>query len=147
MWDVERGGSGTLDGHTDASIRRHSARTGRWLLTARWGREQSMGWHSGAEVASLDGHTDAVCRRRFSLTGADRHCQGTGAPRCGMWRRAAVASLHDTRVRSIHGGIQPDMDMVVTASGDGSAKVWDAASGVEVASLDGHTDWVNSGGI
>ena len=33
---------------------------------------------------------------------------------------------------------------MVTASGDNTAKVWDVATGEEVHTLAGHTDWVTS---
>ena len=36
----------------------------------------------------------------------------------------------------------PDGRHLATASGDKTAKVWEAASGQEVLTLSGHTDWV-----
>jgi hypothetical protein len=38
----------------------------------------------------------------------------------------------------------PDGKTIVTASKDGTAKIWDAASGRELDTLRGHTDWVTS---
>ena len=38
----------------------------------------------------------------------------------------------------------PDGKYIVTASDDGTARIWDAATGQEVRQLSGHTDWVLS---
>ena len=38
----------------------------------------------------------------------------------------------------------PDGQRIVTGSGDGTAKVWDAASGRELLTLKGHSDRVAS---
>jgi WD40 repeat protein len=38
----------------------------------------------------------------------------------------------------------PDGQRVLTASGDTTARVWDAASGRSLATLAGHTGWVSS---
>src|SRR5262245_44890554 len=38
----------------------------------------------------------------------------------------------------------PDGSRIVTASDDGTARVWDAATGTESVILRGHTDWVRS---
>jgi tetratricopeptide (TPR) repeat protein len=38
----------------------------------------------------------------------------------------------------------PDGTRIVTASQDGTAKVWDAKTGAEALTLKGHTDWVHS---
>jgi WD40 repeat protein len=37
----------------------------------------------------------------------------------------------------------PDGTRIVTTSWDGTAKVWDASTGIEIFTLSGHTDWVN----
>ena len=38
----------------------------------------------------------------------------------------------------------PDGSSVLTASGDGTARIWDAESGEELVTLSGHTDCVTS---
>ena len=38
----------------------------------------------------------------------------------------------------------PDGERVVTASGDGTARIWDAESGAQLATLRGHEGCVNS---
>jgi WD40 repeat protein len=38
----------------------------------------------------------------------------------------------------------PDGERIVTGSWDGTAKVWEAASGRELFALEGHTDRINS---
>src|ERR1035438_2645439 len=42
-------------------------------------------------------------------------------------------------------GLSPDGERIVTGSWDGTAKVWEAASGRELFALEGHTDHINSG--
>jgi WD40 repeat protein len=38
----------------------------------------------------------------------------------------------------------PDGKMIVTASGDNTARIWDATTGKELKKLEGHTSWINS---
>ena len=45
---------------------------------------------------------------------------------------------------SISAAYSPDGASIVTASGDDTAKVWEAASGAELLTLSGHEDWVIS---
>ena len=40
--------------------------------------------------------------------------------------------------------LTPDGRLAVSASGDNTLKVWDVASGRELRTLTGHTDWVNA---
>ncbi len=41
-------------------------------------------------------------------------------------------------------GVQPGRTRIVTGSGDGTAKVWDARTGTPLLELKGHTDEVTS---
>ena len=41
----------------------------------------------------------------------------------------------------------PDGQQVLTASRDKTAKVWSAASGACLLTLEGHEDWINSAGF
>ena len=53
--------------------------------------------------------------------------------------------LNDThRGRINAAAFNPDSSKVITASGDGTAKLWDAATGVCLLTLEQHLDWVNS---
>jgi len=49
-------------------------------------------------------------------------------------------SGHSDWVRSA--AFSPDGRLIVTASADRTARLWDAASGEEVRQLSGHSDWV-----
>ena len=56
-------------------------------------------------------------------------------------RTLAILSGHTDRVN--HAVWNADGSRILTASNDGTARVWDAAGGTELAILTGHTDWVN----
>jgi WD40 repeat protein len=45
------------------------------------------------------------------------------------------------------GGFSPDGTRIVTTSSDGTARVWDAATGQVQLTLTGHTGWVRGGGF
>ena len=56
-------------------------------------------------------------------------------------RTLAILSGHTDRVN--HAVWNADESRILTASNDGTARVWDAATGTELTILTGHTDWVN----
>ena len=49
---------------------------------------------------------------------------------------------HAGRVNAV--ALTPDGQRVVSASDDGTLKVWDLESGREMRTLQGHADWVNA---
>ena len=69
-----------------------------------------------------------------------------------LWEPAAQA-IFANRTRAVlkaHSGavlvaaFSPDGRRIVTASSDHTARIWDAATGKQIAALEGHTNWVQS---
>ena len=69
-----------------------------------------------------------------------------------LWEPAARA-IFENRTRAVlkvHSGavavaaFSPDGARIVTASSDTTARIWDAATGKQIAPLEGHTNWVLS---
>jgi len=60
------------------------------------------------------------------------------------WASGAVMKGHQDYVRSV--AFSPDGSRIATASTDGTARVWDAASGMELAVMEGHGDRAGSYG-
>ena len=48
---------------------------------------------------------------------------------------------HDDYVNCV--GFSPDGAQILTASADKTARIWDAATGAQIAVLQGHEDYVN----
>ncbi len=46
------------------------------------------------------------------------------------------------RARCERASFSPDGARIVTASGDRTARLWDATTGQEIIALRGHEDWV-----
>ena len=66
--------------------------------------------------------------------------RGSGTSRAAAARR--ILSGHTGSVDSA--AFSPDGKLVVTASDDGTARIWDVASGRSLHTLSGHTDYVDS---
>ena len=58
------------------------------------------------------------------------------------YHKALPMMKHEGEVWSV--AYSPDGKRIVTASADNSARIWDAATGVELLALVGHEDWVRS---
>lgn len=65
---------------------------------------------------------------------------------CGYWRRrpSKIANLHGHERWVYSAVFSPDGARVLTASDDGTARLWDAATGKEIAVLRGHESGVIS---
>ena len=59
-------------------------------------------------------------------------------------RGRKCAPLAATPTRSGRRPTARTAQQIVTASDDQTARIWDAATGQELRTLSGHTDWVNS---
>ena len=58
------------------------------------------------------------------------------------YRKGKDGRSHGSQVNSA--AFSPDGTRIVTASGDRTAKIWDAITGTELTTLTGHTGWVGS---
>ncbi len=134
-------------GTPTASVRRRSAPT----VADRHRECRQHGEGLGRQERCRDPHTQGAhrrtsLRRRSARTGRGssprvatiRRRSGT----CGVVPRSSHSRGTPQVVRSA--SFSPDGSRIVTASGDKTAKVWDAASGAEILTLKGHTDTVFS---
>ena len=95
--------------------------------------------------------TDPALATKLALAAWPRQAQGDPTPKRAVALAAlgtAVSDLHERRGLRGHtdtvtsAAFSPDGRQVVTASVDGTARVWDAATGQSLAVLTGHTGWV-----
>ena len=111
---------------------------------------------SGAELATLTGHWSWVRAVAFSPDGR-RIVSGSGDKTLKVWDAATGVELatltgHTDWVQAV--AFSPDGSRIVSAAGlrrplgeepgDTTLKVWDAASGAELATFTGHTSQVNA---
>ena len=104
---------------------------------------------NGQLLAKLEGHTAQVWQRGvLARRPAHRHRQrgpyGAGVE-CGQRPTAGHARGHTGRGQQA--AFSPDGQRIVTASVDKTARVWNAASGQLLATLEGHTDRVWQRGV
>ncbi|RKS08245.1 WD domain G-beta repeat uncharacterized protein [Nocardiopsis sp. Huas11] len=68
---------------------------------------------------------------------------GTDAPPVPFDAASALGTFtHGADVESV--AFSPDGTLIAAGGVDGTARVWDVAGGEEVATLEGHTDWIRS---
>jgi WD40 repeat protein len=129
-----------LDGHGATVLSASFSPDGGRVVTASEDNTARV-WDAatGKEVTRLDGHGAIVLSASFSPDGARRHGvgrqHGAGVGRGGQGRRSP-ASGHSDFVTIA--SFSPDRGRVVTASLGETARVWNAATGKEVARLVGH---------
>ena len=149
IWDAASGKEiALLRGQTNAVAAPPSAPTARASSRRqRDGTARIWDAASGKEIALLHGHDRLGAVAAFSPDGARvvtrqlrRHRPHLGRRQRQGDRRCSAA----TPAWCDSAAFSPDGARVVTASFDGTARIWDAASGEELARLDGHADRVNS---
>jgi WD40 repeat protein len=86
--------------------------------------------------------TDAdIITHSFVLVGAE-NALGAAIEQAPPWRMTLPRHRHTAGFTSA--AFSPDGKMIVTASRDKTARLWDVASGQQLRSLEGHTDAVYS---
>ena len=157
VWDVGTGREVVaLEGHTDQVISTAFSPDGTRLVTASRDKTARV-WNlvSGREIATLKGHQDWVISAQFcadsarvvtgSRDGTARLWDATSGREIGVLR-SGIESLNWSLLLGpeAYVGVSPDGTRVLTASNDKIARVWDAASGREVAELKGHQGEIGS---
>ena len=102
---------------------------------------------TGQEILTLKGHTGPGLRAwRSAPTASGSPPPSVRTDGEGVGRRDRAGNPHPQgayrRVTSV--AFSPDGKRLVTASWDGTVKVWDAATGQETLTLKGHTGGVSS---
>ena len=152
IWDAATGQEvRTLSGHTGSVNSAAYSPDGTQIVTASDDQTARI-WDAatGQEVRTLSGHTDWVNSAAYS---PGRHSRSSppvptrppasGTPPRG--RKCAPSAATPTPVWSA--AYSPDGKQIVTASDDGTARIWDAATGQEVRHLSGHTGRCLVGGL
>ena len=95
---------------------------------------------TGRELAALTGHAGPVLAVAVTEDGTravsgetDRRC------RCGTWPAPGARHSHRPRRQVFSVAVTADGTRAVSGSSDGSVRVWDLATGRELAALTGHT--------
>ena len=117
----------------DEVLRRESR-----LLAALSGKESERGDHMSAILLALEALPDPRLRQNRPLT-----VEAEAALRHAWLQNREVAGMigHDATVTTA--SFSPDGTRIVTASLDGTARVWDA-SGRPIATMPGHGAWVTA---
>jgi WD40 repeat protein/DNA-binding SARP family transcriptional activator len=142
LWDLADGAQQQiLHGHRGPVTYPVFSRDGRWL--AAGGQDQSVRiWDtaSGAEAMVLTGHDTTTFTVAFDAAAA-RLAVGEG-PTVRIWdlgsgTSAMVLTGHADDVRQVV--YSPDGTRLATAGADGTARIWDATTGVERVTMFGPT--------
>jgi WD40 repeat protein/tRNA A-37 threonylcarbamoyl transferase component Bud32 len=154
VWDTETGKEvAALEGFTGVVSRATFSPNGKRVVTTV-GDNTARVWDvdTGRQVTALQGHTGIIDFAVFSPDGRRVLTACGNAVRVGLgavkrddtarvWDvasgKAVVFSGHKSSIKSA--AFSPDGKRVVTASADGTARVWDADTGAEVLTLRGHT--------
>ena len=105
-----------------------------------WDLETGRSWPRS------QGHSDRVTAWRCCpMAGAPSPPPATARSSCGTWRRAApCATLRGPHGRGDRLAVLPDGRRALSASDDGTLKLWDLETGRTLATLEGHSKRVTA---
>jgi WD40 repeat protein len=145
VWSLG-GGVRKLEGHTAAIIALSASQDGAYILTGSRDSTARLWTASGQPVGEpFQGHTRDITSTALSrdarivLIGSDDY-RATVVDRSTRARH--VLAGHENNITSV--ALSPDATRAVTTSYDGAVRLWDVASGAEVAVLRGHLSAVTS---
>ena len=162
LWDAVGTPLATLSGHTDSVNSAVFSPDGQRILTASTDTTVRLWDASGQPLATLSGHTGGVNSAVFSPDG-QRILTASDDGTARLWNAAgmllATLSGHISSINNLpfvdpsgrplatisvtSAVFSSDGQRILTASRDGTARLWDAA-GTPLSTLSGHTDSVNS---
>ena len=156
IWDVDTGSLITiLRGHKGWVGHAHFSPDGHLLVTASEDKTARI-WDvaSGKTLAILQGHNGPINLAEFSndgsriVTASDDHTARIwDATRCNSVQGdhlcgKLITTITGHQNRVVFAAFSPDDTRVATASGDGTARLWDTGSGDSLAVLRGHKNSV-----
>jgi len=163
LWDAGTGGQlKEFRGHEERLHTAAFSRDGKHIVTASDDRTARV-WNvdTGDTELDLTGHDQAVLCAAFSpdgkwiVTGGDDNIAlvwdaATGSPR--TFGRTGDDKRHPTRCEGHTAGVvavafSPSSRRIITAGKDGTARIWDAATGREILALKGHKRDLTSAGF
>lgn len=148
-WDLESGRQlFTLAGHAGPLVSIEESPDGHQLLTTSEDSTARL-WdaHSGRLILSLAGHANQLSSGAFSPDGklvATAGRDGTARLWMPQLQQHLRIAAHDDWVRSAVFSPEEGEPRILTASADGTAAIWDRATGKRLRELKGHVQWVNS---
>lgn len=149
IWDVASGRQLlTLNGHVGPVVSLEESPNGRTLLTASAdSTARIFDGKSGRMLLSLAGHSDHLTGAVYSPDGASlATVSRDGSTR--LWSQDARPhkriEAHRDFARSAVFSPDPEQREILSASADGTVRIWDRQTGKLRHELVGHEQWVNS---
>ncbi|MCB8927747.1 MAG: hypothetical protein H6652_19200 [Ardenticatenaceae bacterium] len=133
-----------LEGHTDWVWSAAFSPDGTRIVTASADGTARLWDGEGRLLTVLEGHSARVRSAAFNPDGRGSSPPAmTGRRGCGTVKGGCSPCWKVTALVSGRRRSTPDETRIVTASADGTARLWDGEGGL-LTVLEGHTDWVLS---